>query len=104
MYRGLFFALGARMRDNCPVSAGHHLALDPALIISSGLFALAHVLNPFSPLYGHFGLDWVWGAGALLSGYVFGLVRLFTGSLFASITVHVVSNIVLALASPWVLR
>ncbi|MBU7025639.1 MAG: CPBP family intramembrane metalloprotease [Theionarchaea archaeon] len=51
------------------------------VIISSLLFALAHVLNPFSPLEGNYELAWWWGLFTFFGGLTFGLVREKTGSI-----------------------
>lgn len=58
------------------------------LIITSCLFGLIHVLNPFSPLRGIFILDWGWGAATLHVGLMLGILRERTGSVLAPAIVH----------------
>jgi len=58
------------------------------LMISSFLFALAHVFNPFNPFTGSFTLAWVWGFWTFFGGLFFGFVREKTGSLVAAGIAH----------------
>lgn len=51
------------------------------VIISSLLFAFAHVLNPFSPFEGNYELAWWWGLFTFFGGLTLGLVREKTGSI-----------------------
>lgn len=51
------------------------------VIVSSALFALAHILNPFSPFAGNYELAWWWGLFTFIGGLTFGLVREKTGSI-----------------------
>lgn len=51
------------------------------VIISSILLALGHVLNPFSPLAGHYELAWWRGVSSFVAGFHFGMVREKTGSI-----------------------
>ena len=53
------------------------------LIISSLLFAVAHVLNPFNPFRGSLDLAWGWGVWTFFAGLFFGFVREKTGSIVA---------------------
>lgn len=72
------------------------------LIITSLLFAFAHVLNPFNPFRGVFALDWGWGLRVLPVGLLFGLVREKTGSIVAAGIIHGrdgISNLLLSLNS-----
>lgn len=58
------------------------------VIISSFLFSLAHVLNPFDPFAAKFELDWWWGLSSFVAGLTFGLVREKTGSIISSGIAH----------------
>jgi membrane protease YdiL (CAAX protease family) len=51
------------------------------VLISSLLFSLAHVLNPFNPLEGTYELAWWWGMFTFFGGFTFGMVREKTGSI-----------------------
>lgn len=55
----------------------------PGLIISSFLFSLSHVLNPFNPFIGSLGLSAWWGTFTFVSGFTFGMIREKTGSILA---------------------
>jgi membrane protease YdiL (CAAX protease family) len=58
------------------------------LVISSLLFATAHVLNPFNPFKGSYDLAWGWGLWTFFAGLFFGLMREKTGSIIASGIAH----------------
>lgn len=58
------------------------------LIIASLLFGFSHVLNPFDPLNGSFGLAWWWGFWTFFSGIFYGFVREKTGSVVAAGIAH----------------
>lgn len=58
------------------------------LIVSSLLFALAHVLNPFSPFAGSYELAWWWGLFTFFGGLTLGFIREKTGSIIACGIVH----------------
>jgi membrane protease YdiL (CAAX protease family) len=58
------------------------------LIAISILFGFAHVLNPFNPLQGSYGLDWMAGVVALQTGIFYGFVREKTGSILTSAIIH----------------
>lgn len=58
------------------------------VIVSSFLFALAHVLNPFSPFAGNYELAWWWGLFTFFGGLTLGLVREKTGSIIACGIIH----------------
>ncbi len=58
------------------------------LILSSLLFAIAHVFNPFNPFKGSFELAWGWGLWTFFAGLFFGFVREKTGSIIAAGIAH----------------
>lgn len=58
------------------------------LIISSLLFAMAHILNPFNPFEGSFDLAWGWGLWTFFGGLFFGFIREKTGSILAAGIAH----------------
>jgi len=58
------------------------------LIISSILFSISHILNPFNPFIGNFELTIWWGTFSLVAGFVFGLLREKTESILAPAIFH----------------
>lgn len=64
------------------------VAFGPGLLVVTLLFGVAHLLNPFNPLAGHYGLDWVTFATTTSIGAFLGLLREKTGSLLAPALVH----------------
>jgi membrane protease YdiL (CAAX protease family) len=64
------------------------IAFGPGLLVVTLLFGLAHLLNPFNPMLGHFGLDWGSFATTASIGAFLGLVREKSGSLIAPAIVH----------------
>ncbi len=58
------------------------------LFVAAGLFGIAHLLNPFNPLRGSYGLDWVMFGGTTVLALVLGLVRERTGGLIAVSLLH----------------
>jgi len=58
------------------------------IIITSLIFGFMHVLNPFNPFLGKFGLIWWWGFWTFFSGLVFGFIREKTGSIIAPAILH----------------
>jgi len=60
----------------------------PSLIVVAGIFGLAHLLNPFNPLSGHFRLDWTALLITSVVGLHLGLLREATGTLIAPTLVH----------------
>jgi membrane protease YdiL (CAAX protease family) len=86
LYRGYFQSRinGAFGR---PWDAGG-LKFGVGLIAISVLFGFAHVLNPFNPFQGQYGLDWVGGLIALQTGFFYGFVREKTGSILPSAVIH----------------
>ncbi len=74
------------------------------LIITSLLFALAHVFNPFNPFAGRYGLAWFWGVWMFCAGLLFGLIREKTNSILACALLHGLTGAVgesLALVFGW---
>jgi len=58
------------------------------IIIVSLIFGFAHVLNPFNPFLGHFGLCWPYGFWTFFIGLMFGYLREKTGSIVAPALIH----------------
>jgi len=57
-------------------------------MVSSLLFALAHVLTRFNPFFSSFNLDWWWGLYTFFGGLFFGLIREKTNSFISSGIAH----------------
>jgi membrane protease YdiL (CAAX protease family) len=51
------------------------------VLISALLFAVTHILNPFSPFTQNYELAWWWGLFTFAAGVTLGLVREKTGSI-----------------------
>ncbi len=86
LFRGYF---QARLND----AFGRHwkiaaIRFGPSLIIVAGIFGVAHLLNPFNPLSGHFRLDWTVLVITSVVGLHLGLLREATGTLLAPTLVH----------------
>lgn len=64
------------------------LEFGPGLLVVTLLFGLAHLLNPFNPMLGHFGLDWVSFVTTTSVGAFLGVLREKTGSVIAPAIVH----------------
>lgn len=63
------------------------------LIITSLLFAFAHVTNyNFNPLIGSYSLDWGWGLRAFIMGLAFCSIREKTANIIAPSIVHGAGN------------
>ena len=58
------------------------------LFVAAALFGMVHLLNPFNPLRGTYGLDWVMFGTSTVLGLVLGLVRERTGGLIAVSLLH----------------
>lgn len=58
------------------------------LILTSFLFGLFHVLNPFNPFVGSFEINILWGVFTFFGGLFLGLIREKTGSLIATGVAH----------------
>lgn len=58
------------------------------LILTSFLFGLFHVLNPFNPFVGSFEINILWGVFTFFAGIFLGLIREKTGSLIATGVAH----------------
>jgi membrane protease YdiL (CAAX protease family) len=58
------------------------------IIIVSLIFGFAHVLNPFNPFLGQFGLVWPYGFWTFFTGLLFGYLREKTGSVVAPALIH----------------
>lgn len=64
------------------------MSFGPGLLITSALFAVLHVLNPFNPLVGKFELDPLWGLSSFFLGLLFGFVREKTGTVLSASVGH----------------
>jgi len=58
------------------------------IIITSLIFGFAHVLNPFNPFLGQFGLCWPYGFWTFFIGLMFGYLREKTGSIVVPALLH----------------
>ncbi|MCK4282007.1 MAG: CPBP family intramembrane metalloprotease, partial [Candidatus Lokiarchaeota archaeon] len=58
------------------------------LILSSLLFGLSHVLNPFSPFEGKFEFAWWWGLWTFFAGLFFGFLKEKTNNIIAPGIAH----------------
>jgi membrane protease YdiL (CAAX protease family) len=60
----------------------------PGLLITSILFGVLHLLNPFNPLQGQYGLA-IWsGLSSMVAGFLFGFIREKTGNVLAPSIAH----------------
>jgi uncharacterized protein len=60
----------------------------PGLLITSMLFGVLHLLNPFNPLQGQYGLA-IWsGISSMVAGFLFGFIREKTGNVLAPSIAH----------------
>jgi membrane protease YdiL (CAAX protease family) len=60
----------------------------PGLLITSILFGVLHLLNPFNPLQGQFSLA-IWsGISSTVAGFLFGFIREKTGDVLAPSIAH----------------
>lgn len=60
----------------------------PGLLITSILFGVLHLLNPFNPLQGQFALA-IWsGISSTFAGFLFGFIREKTGDILAPGIAH----------------
>lgn len=64
------------------------VSFGPGLIVAALIFGVSHVLNPYNPFRGQYGLAWWWGLWTIFGGLFFGLVREKTGSLLAPGLAH----------------
>ncbi len=62
------------------------------IIIVSLIFGFAHVLNPYNPFLGRFGLCWPYGFWTFFSGLMFGYLREKTGSIVTPALIHGIPN------------
>jgi membrane protease YdiL (CAAX protease family) len=60
----------------------------PGLLITSALFGVFHILNPFNPLMGRFELDLLWGISSFFGGLLFGFLREKTGTVLSASLGH----------------
>ncbi len=65
----------------------------PGVLVSGVFFGLVHLLNPFDPFAGRWGLAPMWGLTTLGSGLMFGLLREAFGSLIPPILFHALPDI-----------
>jgi len=86
LYRGFFQGELNRIFER-PYALGA-ARFGMGLFVAAALFGIAHLLNPFNPLRGSYGLDWaMFGTSAVL-GLVLGLVRERIGGLIAGSLLH----------------
>ena len=64
------------------------VSFGPGLLITSALFGVLHMLNPFNPLMGEFGLDLLWGISSFFGGLLFGFLREKTGTVLSASLGH----------------
>ena len=64
------------------------VSFGPGLLIGSALFGVLHLLNPFNPFKGEFGLAILWGIDSFFAGLLFGLVREKTGTVLSASLAH----------------
>jgi len=64
------------------------VSFGPGLLITSALFGVLHMLNPFNPLMGEFGLDLLWGISSFFAGLLFGFLREKTGTVLSASLGH----------------
>ena len=64
------------------------VSFGPGLLITSALFAVLHMLNPFNPLMGSFELDSLWGVTSFFGGLLFGFLREKTGTVLSASVGH----------------
>lgn len=62
------------------------------LILSSVLFGVMHVLNPYNPLMGSSGVSLPWGLWTTVLGLILGLIREKTGKVIAPVILHAIIN------------
>jgi membrane protease YdiL (CAAX protease family) len=60
----------------------------PGLLITSALFGVLHLMNPFNPFMGEFELNLLWGISSFFFGLLFGFVREKTGSVLSACLAH----------------
>ena len=64
------------------------VSFGPGLLITSALFGVLHMLNPFNPLMGEFGVDLLWGISSFFGGLLFGFLREKTGTVLSASLGH----------------
>jgi membrane protease YdiL (CAAX protease family) len=64
------------------------VSFGPGLLITSALFGVFHVLNPFNPLLGKFEIDLLWGISSFFGGLLFGFLREKTGTVLSASLGH----------------
>ena len=73
----------------------------PGLLITAGLFGLAHALTGFNPFVGSFRIDLMYGIVTAIWGLIYGLLRERTGSVFGAGILHgheaVIENLVVTM-------
>jgi uncharacterized protein len=62
------------------------------VVITSLLFGLLHVINPFNPFKGEYNLNISWGIWTFFFGLVYGFLREKTGNITAPTIVHGIEN------------
>jgi membrane protease YdiL (CAAX protease family) len=64
------------------------VSFGPGLLITSALFGVLHILNPFNPLMGKFEVDLLWGITSFFGGLLFGFLREKTGTVLSASLGH----------------
>jgi len=64
------------------------VSFGPGLLITSALFGVFHILNPFNPFVGKFELDLLWGISSFFGGLLFGFLREKTGTILSASLGH----------------
>jgi membrane protease YdiL (CAAX protease family) len=64
------------------------VSFGPGLLITSVLFGVLHMLNPFNPLMGKFEIDLLWGVTSFFGGLLFGFLREKTGTVLSASLGH----------------
>ena len=64
------------------------VSFGPGLLITSALFGIFHIMNPFNPLMGKFELDLLWGISSFFAGLLFGFLREKTGTVLSASLGH----------------
>jgi len=64
------------------------VSFGPGLLISSALFGVLHLFNPFNPFMGSYDLDPWWAISSSFAGLLFGFIREKTGTVLSASLAH----------------